>query len=438
MIKKVRIGTEEMDSEEINRRFPAVRLNVPCSAKCGVGGEDGVSISTSVCHTFENLSRWNYVLWHVGLQLRELRGPGKLSLVQAAYRGRGGSMLQARSRHARILIRVLLVQYRCVESLHVEDALEEGSGLGEFRECVVSTFRENTSLRTLILGSLFSEYRSIREELFGAIASMTNLCELAVLGSAAGPSVVLEAVCKLLVDTTCLVTLTIPRLVFDDGSGTRLTAALRRNKTVQNLSLHVSVMHSYMQSGIPRFSHFLANSKQLTSLSVEGVDTVPVSTFEDIKCIVAPCRIRGNLQKLRLTGFLLSAPCSCLFAALVYGKEGCLKSLDIAGCRWRPKSRLQRTRDAGPSDGEQVGRSTMAHRSCHRTQAFGRSARVRLSFLALRLEGLEPEDLRLLLNTALTVEPLKTISLIERRAPRQTEDSLPNDPGDRNERTSLY
>ncbi|XP_049273483.1 uncharacterized protein LOC119399084 [Rhipicephalus sanguineus] len=219
-------------------------------------------------------------------KLRELRGPGKLSLVQAAYRGRGGSMLQARSRHARILIRVLLVQYRCVESLHVEDALEEGSGLGEFRECVVSTFRENTSLRTLILGSLFSEYRSIREELFGAIASMTNLCELAVLGSAAGPSVVLEAVCKLLVDTTCLVTLTIPRLVFDDGSGTRLTAALRRNKTVQNLSLHVSVMHSYMQSGIPRFSHFLANSKQLTSLSVEGVDTDPVSTFEDIKCIV--------------------------------------------------------------------------------------------------------------------------------------------------------
>lgn len=32
-------------------------------------------------------------------------------------------------------------------------------------------------------------------------------------------------------------------------------------------------------------------------------------------------------------------------------------------------------------------------------------------FLALSIEGLEPEDLRLLLNTALTVEPLKTISL---------------------------
>ncbi|KAH7942860.1 uncharacterized protein LOC125759381 [Rhipicephalus sanguineus] len=411
MTQKVRIGTEEMDSEEINRRFPGLRLKVPCSAKCGVSGEDGFSISTSICHIFQNLSRWNCVLGHVGLQLRELRGPGKLSLVRVAYRGQGGCMLQERSHHARILIRVLLVQHRCVESLHVDDALVEGSGLGEFRECVVSTFRENTSLRTLILGSLFSEYRSIREELFEAIATMTNLCELAVLGSAAGPLVVLDAVCKILVDTTCLATLTIPRLVYDDGSATRLIAALQRNNTVQNLSLHVSVMHSYMQNGIPRFSHFLANSTQLASLSVEGADTDPVSTFQHIKCIVAPFRIRGNLQKLRLTGFLLGAHCACLFAALVYGKKVCLKSLDIGGCRWRPKSRLQRTRDAEPSEDEQLGRPTIAHRSCRWIQAFDPTTRVQLSFMALSFEGLEPEDLRLLLKAALSVEPLKTISL---------------------------
>ncbi|XP_037510046.1 uncharacterized protein LOC119386855 isoform X1 [Rhipicephalus sanguineus] len=407
---KIRFGTEWLDSVELKRRFPGLSVDVPCSAK-GVAGEDGGTISTSTCHIFDHLSRWNYVLWPVGLQLRELRGPGRLSLVRVVYRGRGGRMQQARSRHARILVHVLLVQHSCVESLHLDDALIEGSGLGEYRECVVSTLRQSASLRTLILGSLFCEYRSIREELFGAVATMTNLRKLVVFGSAAAPSVVLDAVCTLLEDTTCLATLTIPRLVYDDASGTRLVAALRRNKTVENLYLHGSIVHSYMQNGISRFSLFMANSAQLTSVSVEGVETDPASTFQDIKCIVAPFRMRSNLQKLRLTGFLLSAKCACLFAALVSAKKGCLKSLDIDGCRWRPKPRLERPRDVGATDVEQLGQPVIAHQRCQWIQAFDYTTRVQLSFFALDIEGLEPEDLRPLLNTAVTVESLKTVSL---------------------------
>ncbi|KAH7942952.1 hypothetical protein HPB52_002727 [Rhipicephalus sanguineus] len=57
--------------------------------------------------------------------------------------GRGGRMLQARSHHARIVVRVLLVQHSCVEILHLDDVLIEGSELGEYRECVVSALREN-------------------------------------------------------------------------------------------------------------------------------------------------------------------------------------------------------------------------------------------------------------------------------------------------------
>ncbi|KAH7942872.1 uncharacterized protein LOC119400282 [Rhipicephalus sanguineus] len=407
MSHKIRIGTKEMDTEELNRRFPGLGLNVPCSA----AGEDGSRVPTSICHVFDNLCRWNYVLWYVGLQLRELRGPGRLSLVRVVYRGRGGRIVQTRSRHARILFHVLLAQHSCVESLHMGDALIEGSGLGEYRECVVSSLRQNTSLRTLLLGSLFSEYRSIREELFRAIATMTNLSELAVFGSAAAPSVVLDAVCALLVDTRCLTTVTIPRLVYDDASANRLIAALRRNQTVENLSLHGSIVHSYMETGTSRFSHFLANSTQLSSVSMEGVDTDPASTFEDIKCIVVPFRIRGNLQKLRLSGFLLSAPCACLFAALMSGNEGCLKSLDIAGCRWRLESRLEESYDVGTTDGEQSGVPYLAHHSCDMIQALDHTARVQLSFLALGIDGLEPEDLRCLLNIATTLESLKTISL---------------------------
>ncbi|KAL1427296.1 hypothetical protein MTO96_017585 [Rhipicephalus appendiculatus] len=396
MSRKIRIGTKQFDSEELNRRFPGLSLNVPCGAKY-VAGEDGGSVPTPICHVFDNLSRWNYVLWHVGLQLRELRNPGRLSLVRLVYRGRGGRVMQARSRHARILFYLLLAQHSCVESLHLDDTLIEGSGLGEYRECVVSSIRQNTSLRTLILGSLFCEYKSIKGELFEVIATMTNLRELTVVGNAAEPSSVLDAVCTLLVDTTCLTALAMPRLVLDDASGTRLIAALRRN-----------------------FSHFLANSTQLSSLSVEGADTDPTSTFQDIKSIVVPSRISGNLRKLRLTGFWLSAQCASLFAALVSGKEGCLKSLDIAGCRWRPKSRIARTCDVGDADGEHSGECCLAPDSCDWIQALDPTARVQLSFLALGMEGLELEDLRQLLNTALTVR-ITQDNLTERRSAGKTE-----------------
>ncbi|KAL1427295.1 hypothetical protein MTO96_017584 [Rhipicephalus appendiculatus] len=380
MSPKIRPAAEELDSEELNRRIPGLSLNVPCRGK-GVGREDGGSVPTSICHVFDNLSRWNYVLWHVGLQLRELRAPGRLCL------------------------------HSCVESLHLDNTLIEGSGLGEYRECVVSTLRKNVSLRTLIIGSLFCEYKSIREELFGAVATMTNLRELAVLGSGAAPSVLVDAVCTLLVNTTCLTTLTIPRLIYDEASGTHLVTALRRNKTIENLSLHSSIVHSYVPSGISRFSHFLANSTRLTSLSVEGVNMDRASTFKDIKSIVVPFCIRGNLQKLRLTGFLLCSQCACLFAALATGEKGCLESLDISGCHWRLKSPIELARDAGATDGEQSGRLGLAHYNCRWIQVFDPTKPVHLSFLALSIEGLEPEHLRPLLNAALAVKSLETVSL---------------------------
>ncbi|KAL1479571.1 hypothetical protein MTO96_015901 [Rhipicephalus appendiculatus] len=158
MSDKIRSGMEELDSDEINRRFPGLGLNVPCTAKRS-GDENDRSTSTSICHIFDHLSRWNYILWHVGLQLRELRGPGKLSLERVFYRGRGGCRQRARSRDARVLFHVLLVQHRCVESLHLHDDLIVGSGLGEYRELVVSALEQNRSLRTLTIGSLFVDYK---------------------------------------------------------------------------------------------------------------------------------------------------------------------------------------------------------------------------------------------------------------------------------------
>ncbi|KAH6943331.1 hypothetical protein HPB50_020139 [Hyalomma asiaticum] len=232
MVHKVRIGTEELDADEINERFPGLNLTTPCTVERD-GHDDGGSVRVSTCHILDGLSRWNYFLWHVGLQLREIRAPGKLSLVRVAYRGKGGCRQRARSEDARFLFHVLLVQHKCVDSVHLEDTLIEGCGLGEFRERIVAALRKNTSLRTLTIGSLFSEYRlhapnhaaKFANFLFAGafericselIATMSNLRELSVLVYEAAPSVLLDTICQLLTDTTCLITLSMPRLVLNE------------------------------------------------------------------------------------------------------------------------------------------------------------------------------------------------------------------------------
>ncbi|XP_037523237.1 uncharacterized protein LOC119400287 [Rhipicephalus sanguineus] len=411
MSDTIRIGVEELDCDEINRLFPGVGLNVPCTAKRS-GDENDRSASTSICHILDHLSRWNYILWHVGLQLRELRGPGKLSLVRVFYRGRGGSRQRARSRDARVLFHVLLVHHRCVESLHLNDALIEGSGLGEYREFVVSALGKNMSLRTLTIGSLFGDYTSIRECLFEAIATMTHLRELVVHGSSEVTPVLIDAVCALLEETTCLVTLSMPGIVLDEEGGKLLTGELIHNDTVEDLSVHVSILHSYMPNGTSIFSRFLAGCMQLTSLSVQGVHVDPEETCADIKRIIGPLVLRGQLEQLRLTDFLLNAECAALLTEVVSRREGRLRSLDISGCRWWiPKSLPERRRSGGATRGEQPGRPVVKESRCLWLQAFDYAARVELSFMALSMAGLRPDDLQALFNVAITVESLPIISL---------------------------
>ncbi|KAH6943601.1 hypothetical protein HPB50_024788 [Hyalomma asiaticum] len=405
MAQRTRIGTEELDSDAINLRFPGVRLTIPCGAPYNDGDTHN---TTSVCHVVDDLSRWNYFLWHIGLQLREVRDPGKLDLVPVVYRGKGGCRQRARSLDARILFDVLLVQHRCVNSLHLEDFLIEGSGLGEYRDRVVLALENNTSIESLRIGSLFSDYGSIREELFDSISTMSNIRELVVLSRGPAQFVLLDAICPLLYDTMCLTTLSMPGIVFDEVSAKRFVNALIENDSIEDLSVHGSIVHSYLRNGVSRFSRFLATKALPSSLSVEGVHSDPVSTYDEVKCIIGPLVLRGNLLKLRLAGYLLDAPCAALLAELVCNKEVYLQRLDISGCWWRGKS--------SPEGGEAGVAFPGAHPgskepSCPWLHAFSSSARLHLSFLSLSFAGLQPDDLRPLFIAAVTVESLKTISL---------------------------
>ncbi|KAL3186093.1 hypothetical protein MRX96_028219 [Rhipicephalus microplus] len=319
-----------------------------------LGDQKDPNTSTSICHILDNLSRWNYILWHVCLQLQELRGPGKLSL------------------------------HRCVESLHLHDTLIEGSELGECREFVISALEENTSLRTLTIGSLFYEYKCIREDLFVAISTMTHLREIVILGSSVAPPYLVDAICPLLEYTTHLITLSMPGIIVDEER----------------------------PNGVSIFSQFLARSMQLTSLSVQGVRLNAEGTCADIERIVGPLVLRGELEKLQLTGFNLNTKCAALLTEVVTRIEGRLRSLDISGCRWCvPKSFRQGRPASQATSGEQPGNPVLREPRCLWLQAFDYTARVQLSFFALSMAGLRADDLHALFNVAITIESLQIISL---------------------------
>ncbi|XP_075559431.1 uncharacterized protein LOC142590920 [Dermacentor variabilis] len=409
MNHSVPAALEERDPDELDICFPGLDVNVPCTAEAGA--DDEGRIPASCCHLLERLSAWNRFLWHVGLQLRELREPGKLSLVRVVHMSGGGGLRQTEFRRdARLLFQVLLQRHRCVVSVDLDEAMCEGSGLGEYRERVVSALQRSTSLQVLTFDILFCDCRWIREEIFGAIAKLTNLQELVVSGTGAAPRVLLDAICTLLLDTMSLATLSMSRLVFDAEDRWRLVDALRSNVTIENLSLHGSVVHSYLPNGRSRFSIFLVESIRLRSLSLEGDKSDPARTFEYLMCTIPPLVVRGILRKLKLSGFLLNADCASLLAVLVARKEGLLEHLDIGGCRWRPEPSPRSPIDAGTMDCEKAGPFS-SKPVCPWHDAFDDAARVPLSFLRLSFAGLEPENLAPLFNTAATVEFLGTISL---------------------------
>ncbi|XP_070380395.1 uncharacterized protein [Dermacentor albipictus] len=409
MDHSVPAALEQLDPDELDLRFPGLDVNIPCTAEAGA--EDEGHIPVSCCHLLERLSAWNRFLWHVGLQARELRAPGKLSLVRVVHMSGGGGLRQTeRRRDARLLFQVLLQRHRCVVSVDLDEATCESSGLGEYRERVVSALQRSTSLQALTFDILFCDYRSIREEMFGAIAKLTNLQELVVSGTGAAPPVLLAAICTLLLHTTSLTTLSLSRLVFDAEDRWRLVDALTSNVTVENLSMHGSIVHSYLPDGRSRFSVFLFESVRLRSLSLQGDISDPAKTFEDLMCTILPLVARGILRKLKLAGFLLSPDCVSQLAELVARKEGLLEHLDIGGCHWRAEPSPRSPIDAATMDCEEAGPSSPKP-ACPWHDVLDDAARVPLPFLRLSFAGLEPENLAPLFNTAATVGFFGTISL---------------------------
>ncbi|KAH7979698.1 hypothetical protein HPB49_010615 [Dermacentor silvarum] len=393
---------ERLERDDFESRFP--ELTLPCTAE-STGGNDYSSAATC-CHVLERLSVWNCVLWHVGLQLRELMAPGELSLVHVSPTGCGFQQ-QLHGRDARLFFYALLTRHRCVVSVDLDEALVEGSGLGECRKHVVSALRQNTSLQALRLGSLFCNYRFIQEDMLAAITTLPHLQKLVVSVIGAVPPCLVDAL-RYLLETTSLSTLSISGLIFDEDIARRLLAALRRNHTVADLSVHSSITRSQLPNEVTEFSHYLATSIPLSTLTIEGVHSNPETTRSELRNIVTPLVARGTLLKLRLSGFLLDDDCVYLLSQLVARKGGALQHLDICGCRWRPDASTLCQYAGIDCNQLSPASSKQAYASLH---AFDDVAQVQLSFLSLSLAGLTPDDCRALFGATAVIESLKTISI---------------------------
>ncbi|KAH7949226.1 hypothetical protein HPB49_006614 [Dermacentor silvarum] len=364
------------------------------SADAAEASEDGCS--ASYCPILGQLAAWNRFLWHVGLQLRELTGPGELSLVRVGHEG-SGQLQVSRSCEARYLFHILLTCHRCLVSVELDDLLFQGSGLGEYRAHVIDALRQNTRLRKLRFGSIFGDYRYIQEDVFAAIGTMTHLRELVVSDIGAVPPALVDALHCLLVDTTSLSTLSIAGLALEDEEAKHVVSALMRNRTVAHLSVHHSILLSQFEDGSSAFTRYLSKNVSLRTLYVDGLDSEPGQTRRELAWIAAPLIKHGAVSKLEIVGFALDAGCANVFARLVAQPDGYLRHLDIRGCYWTV-------------DDESPGPAISQHARIL-AQGLREGRWGHLASLSLSLEGFTPHDCRALFSAAVDVESLQAITI---------------------------
>ncbi|KAH6943120.1 hypothetical protein HPB50_016024 [Hyalomma asiaticum] len=357
--------------------------------------DDAEDDTAAYCPILQRMALCNRVLWHVGLQLRELTAPGELSLVRVDHAGKGQQQVQ-RSAVARRLFFALLTCHRCLVSVELDETLFEGSGLGEFRVRIVHALLKNTRLRTLTLHTFFDEYRFIQQDVFAATARMTHLRELVVSDVGTPPTSLVDAICRLLVDTTSLRTLTIDGLTLEDEQAEDLVSGLLRNRTVSDLSVHVDICHAPHDKGGSLFSRYLTRSEYLRTLRVRGTNCDRAKLCRNLMRIAAPIVVGRGITRLELVDFELDNPSAYVLSGLLGQTDGSLRHLDISGCYWK----------RGLNMGSALSRHARALAEGLRKGRWGNMASLSLNF-----EGFTARDCELLFSAAAGVQYLRTVAV---------------------------
>lgn len=226
------------------------------------------------------VSAWNRTLFDALLEVR-LNGLKGMSLVSLpAISGTKVDVLGAMR-----LAHVLLSTYDFITALDVNTDTLKG-----FETCFCDALRRNHSVRFLkiSMGDFASD-----TDIGSVICSIANLKELECLTYCVCPVQFWTALAKLLRTSDKLRALRIPSLrVVDTDCGVVLTA-LAANCSLEELSVHSSVVIDILQKQHDIFARFLASSNTLKKLSV-------LDSYQNRQVPLAPM-LRGLMRNAFLT-----------------------------------------------------------------------------------------------------------------------------------------
>lgn len=215
------------------------------------------------CQIVPHLSAWNEFLFHVRLELRELAGTrgGQLCLTTLECQEFPDANEEQVHQSATLLF-WLLSTHSCVT-------------------CVSANFWRLKAYRGLLADALVnSTVKTIRLqlprylvslEISKILSSAGRLEELELATSGQCSLEVLSALSMVLEVKASLTILKVPDVTMERSYADRFMAALKKNRTLKQLSFHESVLSEASLAWRASFAEYLANSTTLTTLSV-GTD----------------------------------------------------------------------------------------------------------------------------------------------------------------------
>ncbi|KAH6940054.1 hypothetical protein HPB50_024577 [Hyalomma asiaticum] len=259
-------GAPECSTRRNMRSALAVRT-VPCTR----------TDESRVCQVFRHLSEYNRVLWHLGVQLRELDAAdvGNLQLVsirEIQWASPGNRRLAEFQLIAGDLLDFLLNSHKCIAGIELDCFIASNVSL-------LKAVRKSPSLRRVrVHGELIFQERLL-ENMCNTMRSLNKIEHLELCTPSAYPlNYILFSVVGLLRPGARLTSLDVTQLQVNNMYTKMLVDALFQNATITNLAIGACIFSSGTQGSAHKFAEYLAKEKptlrKLTVRAHHSVDRV--------------------------------------------------------------------------------------------------------------------------------------------------------------------
>ncbi|XP_072142040.1 uncharacterized protein [Dermacentor andersoni] len=276
------------------------------------------SSADGVCHVVAQLSTWNEALVFINMELRE-GPPGQLSLLclHGIY---GSSGVEARERHATILVHWLLTVHRCVTSVELDDNVIPN--FSAYFPLYCDALQRSVSVRDLKV-SAWACSRDASRSLVNSIISMRHLevfrCEALDLSS--------QDFIQYLESNVTLKELSVAYAFHSPDNPSVLLNALHMNSCVTQLSIHSDCLDADTQDW---FGEYMGRTATLRYIKI--TNSSPCFPRSLVPVFQA---VSNNKSVLRidLVWFNLGIDEAWSFADLINVNHN-LKIVNFIGCLW--------------------------------------------------------------------------------------------------------